>query len=63
MDEKEKTDHQAKVLLIYIVTAGCLLFACGVGIIFGWGWSLVVTGLILLLLSALCIVGYALGDG
>ena len=60
--EQKKLDQQAKALLFCIGMVGCLLLACGAGVIFGWGWFLVVMGLVLLLIFALGIVSYIIGE-
>ena len=58
--KESKLDSQAKLLVLYIGVVGCLFLACGMGIVFGWGWFFVVMGLALLLFFALCILGYSM---
>ena len=59
-NEENKADRQAKLLLMFIGFAGCLLFACGIGIMLGWGWFLAVIGLAMLLFFALALLGFSL---
>ena len=58
----EKLDRKVKLLLTYIGIIGCLLLACGMGIVFGWGWSLVVMGLALLLIFVLGVLAHIIED-
>ena len=60
--EKAKLDRQAKLALFYIGTAGCLLTACGMGVIFGWGWSMVTMGLAMILFFILGLIGFSLEE-